>query len=143
MIFVWVSLGASSWNCVASLEVASFEAGFVGRIRIASISIAAIQSVRRILNGRAGRGHVGRIRECRSAQGPSKVVIGCAGLAVLRKVSENQLRWVRLRLRWVATNYCYERSRASASMSLRSGSMIWINQLRWSASQPASLKRDR
>jgi len=32
---------------------------------------------------------------------------------------------------------------ASASMSLRRGSMIWINQLRWSASQPASLKRDR
>ena len=39
--------------------MASIETGFVGRIRIASIGIAAVQSVRRILNGRTGRGPVG------------------------------------------------------------------------------------
>jgi hypothetical protein len=40
-----------------------------------------------------------------------------AGLAVLRKVGENQLRWARSQLRWVASNNRFERSRVASSMN--------------------------
>jgi hypothetical protein len=125
------------------VAVASFGAGFVGPTRIASLWIGASQIPRGILN----EVEVEVLIEV-SANVP--IIAGIersgrrrAGLAVLSKVSENQLRRTRSRLRCVATNNCYERSRASTSMSLRRGSMIWINQLRWSVSQPVSLKRDR
>jgi hypothetical protein len=49
----------------------------------------------------------------------------------------------RLQLRWVSSNNCLERSRGRVFGEPRRGSMIEINQLRFSSAQPASLKRDR
>jgi hypothetical protein len=50
-----------------------------------------------------------------------EVVRPCAGLAVLRKVGENQLRWARSQLRWVASNNRFERSRVASSVSQGGG----------------------
>ena len=48
-----------------------------------------------------------------------------AGLAVLRKVGENQLRWARSQLRWVASNNRFERSRGGVFVEPRSGVDDW------------------
>jgi hypothetical protein len=85
---VFVGGGARGANRAGRVAAAPLDADFVRRIRIASLSAAVVQSPGPIPNS------------CRR----------WAGLAVLQKVSENQLRCARSQLRWVASNNCFERS---------------------------------